>query len=51
MSSHQEAEHAKLNLNNHPLFEDGSKINVHYANFDNLKFNNNASGGVGKIIF
>ncbi len=50
MDTLQNAEIAKAELNNYILIADGSKMNVYFSNLDNINFQNNNSGGVGKNI-
>jgi len=40
---------AKRNLDDFLLFNDGSRMNIYFSNLETVKFQNNNSGGVGKI--
>jgi hypothetical protein len=46
MDTIESAVRAKQNLNEHVLFQDGSKINVFYSSLEAVKLQNNNSGGV-----
>ena len=46
MESKEQAEKAKSNLNNFPIFDDGSNMSVYHSNMQVLNFQNNNSGGV-----
>ncbi len=48
MDSIKSAIASKNALNNYILINDGSKMNVYFSNIDNLYFQNNNSGGIGK---
>lgn len=50
MGSILEAENALANLNDEPILKDGSKMNIYFSNLSEVSFQNNNSGGVGKIL-
>ena len=46
MESAEVAVEAKLRLNNHMLFEDGSRMNIFFSNLEYINFQNSNSGGI-----
>ena len=50
MDSIDSARASKNALNNYVLINDGSKMSVYFSNINNLSFQNNNSGGVGKLF-
>jgi len=42
------AMNAKQSLNNFMIFNDGSRMSIHNANLETVKFQNNNPGGIGK---
>lgn len=41
---------AKQALNNFMIFNDGSRMTIHNANLETVKFQNNNPGGIGKFL-